>query len=44
MWADPGSLNAVNRRYVRMVERREDFGFPLEASQPFRGLGGEHAV
>jgi len=26
----------VNRRDVRMVERGQDLGFPLEASEPIR--------
>jgi len=40
-----GLLEAVNRRDVGMVERREHFGFPLEARQTIRIAGqrrGQH--
>ena len=34
--AAAGLLDAVDLRDVRMVQRREDLGFALEAGQPFR--------
>ncbi len=35
-----GFLEAIDRRDVGMVERRQDFGFPLEPGKPI-GVGGE---